>query len=173
MCIFAYKLNKNIDMTGKKLKHILLKTLITLTLLFLLSNSISEENYNKPKPQIIETEEIMSLTPVNVYKKIIEYKIEYPKIVFSQVMVETGQLKSQGARIKNNLFGFNNKTGHMEFDTWEQSIAYYKEWQDKKYFGGNYHNFLKKVGYAKDSMYISKLILMESKLFKNSIYGVD
>jgi hypothetical protein len=169
MRIFAYKLNKNIDMTKEKIT----KTLIIITFLFLLSNKIGGETYIESKPQIIETEENIKLTPVNVYKKIIEYKIEHPKIVFSQVMVETGQLKSQGARIKNNLFGFNNKSGHMEFDSWEESIVYYKEWQDKKYIGGNYHNFLKKVGYAKDSMYIRKLILMESKLFKNSIYGVE
>lgn len=154
-------------------KENITKTLIILTFLFLLSNKIGGEIYNKTIPQITETEKIIKLTPVNVYRKIVEYKIEHPKIVFSQVMVETGHLKSQGAIINNNLFGFNNKSGHMSFDSWEESILYYKEWQDKKYFGGNYHKFLKKVGYAKDSLYIVKLINMENKLFKNESYGVD
>jgi len=166
-------------MTKEKLKQKfnLLRIPITIIILILFVNKFGGGAVIVNKTQIpevkIETEQIVKLTPVNVYNKIVEYKIEHPKIVFSQVMVETGHLKSQGARINNNLFGFNNKTGHMSFESWEESIVYYKEWQDKKYIGGNYYNFLKKVGYAKDSLYISKLIRMEYVLFNNLKYGMD
>jgi len=121
----------------------------------------------------IEVKEIVKLTPVNVWKKIIEYEIEQPKIVFSQVMLETGQLKSEGAIIDNNLFGFYKQGAHRVFESWEESVIFYKEWQDKRYVGGNYYKFLKKIGYAKDSMYISKLMNIQTKLFKNSEYGME
>ena len=117
-----------------------------------------------------ENKENRKLTPINVWNKINEYEIEQPKIVFSQIMLETGHLKSGGARLDNNLFGFYKNSGHMEFDSWEESVAYYKEWQDKKYNGGNYYKFLTKVGYAKDSSYINKLVYMQVKLFKNNLY---
>jgi len=160
-----------------KQKTNLLRTPITLILLILFVFKLGGEPKFEDKPQIIDTNieevQVIKLTPVNVYKKIIEYEIEHPKIVFSQVMVETGNLKSKGAKIKNNLFGFFNKSGHMSFDSWEESIIYYKEWQNKKYIGGNYYNFLKKVGYAEDSLYISKLMRMEYILFNKLKYGMD
>jgi len=100
-----------------KQKTNLLRTPITLILLILFVFKLGGEPKFEDKPQIIDTNieevQVIKLTPVNVYKKIIEYEIEHPKIVFSQVMVETGNLKSKGAKIKNNLFGFFNKSGHM------------------------------------------------------------
>lgn len=160
-----------------KQKFNLLKIPITIMLLILLVNnfgrgSIITTRYEKNQ-EILKKDIIIKLTPINVYKKIIEYEIEHPKIVFSQVMIETGHLKSQGARIDNNLFGFTKKSGHIKFCSWEESVVYYKEWQDRKYNGGNYYVFLEKVGYATDSLYISKLIKMEHILFNKLKYGMD
>lgn len=158
-------------------KFNLLRIFIVIILLILLVNNFgSSSNFITP-PKIIEpkieTEQIIKLTPVNVYQKIIEYKIEHPKIVFSQIMVETGHLNSDGAKIKNNLFGFINKKGHMSFGSWEESIEYYKEWQERKYISGNYYKFLKKVGYAEDSLYIGKLIKMEYLIFRNNKLNLE
>ena len=162
----------------KKIKFF--KIPITVILLILFVNNFSEgmkiqkTNDEKIKELVIrqiEEENRNKLTPVNVWDKIVEYKIEHPRIVFSQVMLETGNLKSDGAKIDNNLFGFYKKGEHKIFDTWEESIIYYKSWQDKKYNGGNYYSFLNKVGYAKDSLYITKLIQIQKLLIKK--YGME
>jgi poly(A) polymerase Pap1 len=111
----------------------------------------------------------IKITPFNVYNKIVEYEFDHPKIVFSQVMVETGNLK----RIKNNnLFGFRYKT-YLKFETWEDCVKYAKKWQDKKYIKGDYYSFLKKIGYAEDSLYISKIKRMEKIIFNTNLYGLE
>lgn len=98
----------------------------------------------------------LPLTLENVIIMLKRYDIKHPEVVVRQIQLETGHLKSKGATIDNNLFGF-RKQNYMTFDNWVESVEYYKRWQDKKYKGGNYYTFLQNVGYAKDSLYIQKL----------------
>ena len=146
------------------MKQNIIKILITMSLLFIFITKI--EIHPAPILTEVKSEEPLKLTPVNVYQKILDYEIEHPKIVFSQVMLETGRLKSGGAKIHNNLFGFTTKNGHKVFDNWEDSIAYYKKWQERKYNGGDYYTFLQNVGYAEDTLYINKLTKIRNNLEK-------
>jgi len=143
-------------------------TLITIFFLLFFNTEISE------KIDSIESEEVNSffeekleLTLENVYHMIIEHKIHHPKIVFSQVILETGHLKSGGARIHNNLFGFTTHNGHMKFETWVESVEYYKKWQEKRYVEkkyDDYYDFLTQINYAEDTLYIQKLKSINKRL---------
>jgi len=134
--------------------------------------SFSFGTYNQ---LIILNEEIeeLELTIKNVYDKILEYDIQHPEIVFSQVILETGHLKSGGALNDNNLFGFTTRNGHMKFEHWEESIIYYKDWQDKRYDDGNYFYFLTNIGYAEDSLYIQKITQIHKTYFIDNKYEIN
>jgi len=98
--------------------------------------------------------EFTALTIENIKKELKKLQIKHSDIVLKQIKLETGNLKYVE---NNNLFGFRGNNGYLEFNTWQESIEYKKRWQDKKYHGGNYYDFLIKVGYASDSTYIKKL----------------
>jgi len=85
--------------------------------------------------------------------------IKYPDIVLRQACLESGYFTSKIWREKNNPFGLYHTidSTHGEyilFNDWKSSVAYYKSWQDKRYKGGDYYEFLEKVGYAKDTAYL-------------------
>ena len=95
----------------------------------------------------------------SVRAEIEEQDIEHPEIVLRQSIWETGWYKCKYCSWKyNNLFGFRHKSwvtednpqGYLKFDTWQDAVAYYKRWQDKRYQGGDYYNFLINIGYAAD-----------------------
>lgn len=89
---------------------------------------------------------------------LIYYKIKYPDIVLQQAIWETGWFKSKACRVNNNLFGFTyDGKNYLKFNTWQESVRYYKQWQDKKYKGGDYYQFLIDLPYSGDSLYKSHL----------------
>lgn len=108
------------------------------------------------------------LTLENVYNELLKNDIQEPLIVLAQVYHETGNLKSNICLTKNNLLGFNTNKGYRKFDSWQECIVYAKTWQDKRYQGGDYFMFLKKIGYATDINYIKKLKLTLNKITKLS-----
>lgn len=84
--------------------------------------------------------------------------VKHSDIVTAQSLLETGEYRSQLVRTHNNLFGFRTKKGYLKFDSWQESCAYYKRWQTKRYKGEqDYYAFLTKIGYAEDPEYTSKL----------------
>jgi flagellum-specific peptidoglycan hydrolase FlgJ len=83
--------------------------------------------------------------------------IEHPEIVLAQSILETGWFKSYGCTHRKNLFGFYWKGSFKQWDTWEESVKYYADWQRRHFKGGCYYEFLEGVGYASDSKYIEKL----------------
>lgn len=94
-----------------------------------------------------------ALTIYNVRKELIIQGLQHVDILIAQVRLETGNLKY----IKgNNLFGFRTNK-YMTFNTWKECIIYMKNWQLRKYKGGNYYTFLDSIGYAEDNMYTKKL----------------
>lgn len=94
----------------------------------------------------------------NVYRELVAQGISQPEIVIRQVIAETRWLKCKECSMKfNNLFGFLTKSGYMKFDNWTESVAYYKQWQDQLYTGGDYYSFLQHVGYATAPNYIRLL----------------
>jgi len=86
------------------------------------------------------------------------YGVKHVDIVVRQSVVETGWYKCTKCSLdKNNLFGFFYKGKYLEFETWQESVKYYYWWQSKLYKGGDYYEFLKRIGYAEDPNYIYKL----------------
>lgn len=156
----------------KKFNKLKIPLTILLVLIFIQNFggglTINPEIKVKQIAELEKTEEVR-LTPENLYQMIIDYKFEHPKVVFSQVMWETGNL----TKVKNNnLFGFRG-TKYLKFDSWEDCIIYAKNWQDKKYVTGNYYDFLKRVKFAEDSLYINKIKKMEHVIFKGNKYGLE
>ena len=90
----------------------------------------------------------------NIYDELLNQGVLFPEIVLKQVKLETGHLKHVH---DNNLFGFRTSKGYLKFENWIEAIAYKKSWQERKYKGGDYYAFLKKLPYAEDPIYIEKL----------------
>lgn len=104
--------------------------------------------------------ELPELTIPNLYAEIIQNRIQYPKIVLAQAILETGWFTSPVCRNKHNLFGLTNpRTGkYFEFDHWTESVrAYYTKVQ-YRYKGGNYLLWLRDIGYAENPNYIREVI---------------
>jgi len=132
----------------------LIATIITLASFQTKNSTRSYQSFVGP---IIE-EKTPELTPENVYAHLERLGVKHPEIVLKQSILETGWYECDYCSLEhNNIFGFRYKKKYLEFDTWVESVEYYKKWQEKRYQGGNYYGFLKEVGYATSRTYISKL----------------
>jgi flagellum-specific peptidoglycan hydrolase FlgJ len=106
------------------------------------------------------------LTLENLYDELVWQGVKYPEIVFRQAALETMWLKCQYCSKQfNNLFGFKT-TEYLKFNHWTESVAYYKQWQDKLYKGGDYYQFLHNVGYATAPNYIQTLKVIDKELIR-------
>lgn len=94
---------------------------------------------------------------VSVQDDLLYYDVKYPDIVLQQTLWETGWFKSEVCREHNNLFGFKTNKGYLKFNTWQESIQYYKKWQDRRYDTGDYYQFLMNLSYSGDSLYDTHL----------------
>ncbi|HWB27473.1 MAG TPA: glucosaminidase domain-containing protein [Chitinophagaceae bacterium] len=96
-----------------------------------------------------------------VYCYIKSIGIRNPEIVLKQAIYESGHFKSLVCLKKNNLFGFRSVVIYKSFKTWQESIDYYKRWQDKHYTDTteDYYHFLQRINYSgyKNFNYSSQL----------------
>lgn len=95
-----------------------------------------------------------------LWEALLFYDIKHPEIVYAQALLETGYFKSKGCTRDNNLFGLYNskKKRYHKFDHWAESVVKYKEWIQYRYKPPNdYYEFLRKIHYAEDPTYITKL----------------
>lgn len=95
-----------------------------------------------------------------VMKALQYYEIKYPEIVLAQAVLETGHYRSKLCKESNNLFGLynNRKKDYFHFIHWSESVEAYKNFIQYKYQEGeDYYNFLSRIGYASDTLYIPKL----------------
>ena len=88
--------------------------------------------------------------------------------VMAQALLETGHFSSRVCKEYNNLFGlYDSKSrDYFRFARWEDSVIGYKKMIQYKYKGGNYLNFLKRIGYAEDPRYISKIAKMSKVIYQ-------
>lgn len=70
-------------------------------------------------------------THKEIYNELIKQEVLYPKIVLQVAYLETHCGQGGVGKSKNNLFGFRGKE-YFYFNTWQESITYYKNWQNKK-----------------------------------------
>ena len=96
---------------------------------------------------------------------LIYYNIQHPEIVYAQAIIETGNFTSKGCKNKNNLFGLMQNGRLMTFKHWTESVIFYKNRIQKRYNGGDYYLFLKKIRYASHPQYtqILKNIVRKNK----------
>lgn len=93
------------------------------------------------------------------------YEIKYSDIVVAQSILETGHYRSENCVKHNNLFGlYNSKTKKFfKFNHWAESVKAYKDMIQYRYVEGDYYQWLEKIGYAEDSLYVKKLINIKKR----------
>lgn len=139
----------------------------------------SFSSIEKGEPKIEPTlEEICIDEPIdreqlneeNVLFYIKQINIDNPDIVFAQVILETGHLKSKRCIENNNLFGMRHpktrptlskgeKDKHAYFNSWKESVIDYALWQSsfaRKLNEEDFYKYLNRV-YAEDTLYVTKL----------------
>lgn len=140
---------------------------VVILLLLQIKNIVSATK-DKPIPVIEVADTIIneqpkffSQTPKEGLEEALSYYgLEHKDIVYAQAVLETGHFKSNVCLNYNNLFGLydSRSKDYYKFNHWKDCIIAYKEMIQYKYKDGDdYLNFLKKIGYAKDSEYICKL----------------
>lgn len=91
--------------------------------------------------------------------------------VLAQAVLETGNFSSRVCKEYNNLFGLydSKNRDYYRFERWEDSVVGYGKMIQYRYKGGNYLHFLKRIGYAEDPRYITKIAKMAKSIY-NSLF---
>lgn len=94
----------------------------------------------------------------NFVKALEIYKVPCADIVLKQARLESNNFTASNAINNNNYLGLMNKDGKLaHYEHFTECIIAYKRNISNRYDGGDYYAFLKRIGYASDSLYIQKL----------------
>lgn len=87
------------------------------------------------------------------------FELKHSDIVVAQSILETGHYHSDNCVKHNNLFGLYNsrRKQYYKFDKWWKSVIAYRDMIQYRYKGGDYYEWLQKIGYAEDPNYIIKI----------------
>lgn len=96
-------------------------------------------------------------TVEQVAKELVRQGVPHSRIVLAQARLESGNMKSDFYKRTNNLFGIKHNGRYVKYSHWRKSIKDYKKCISSRYTGGDYLQFLHKIGYAKDVQYRNKL----------------
>lgn len=102
-----------------------------------------------------------------LYLALVHYDIKHPRVVLAQAKLESGNYTSDNCRMGNNFLGLYNsrKKEYFKFDHWTDCIQGYKDMVEYKLKDGeDYYDFLLRIGYAKDQLYIYKVKQIENNL---------
>ena len=108
-------------------------------------------------PLLLMTTTCQAQTIDQVRAEIHRQGLPHPHIVLAQARLETGNFRSDRCKRDKNLFGIKHGNRYARYSTWQDSIKDYKQRISARYKGGDYYAFLKRIGYASDKLYISKL----------------
>ena len=100
---------------------------------------------------------VQGQTREQVLREIQRQGIPHPHIVLAQARLETGNFTSRRCRVQHNLFGIKHRVKYASYRRWQDSVADYKRSISSRYQGGDYYAFLRRIGYAKDPKYTTKL----------------
>jgi len=96
---------------------------------------------------------------INEFKTLLyESGIKHKELVFAQCMYESGWLTNKNTLERNNVFGFRYKGKWKEFKDLNHALEYYKNYQEKVYFGGDYLDALIKAKYNTNPNYKKKVL---------------
>ena len=102
-----------------------------------------------------------------LYLALVHYEVKHPKAVLAQAKLESGNFTSDHCVYGNNFLGLYNskRRKYFKFDHWTECIEGYKSMIEYKLRDGeDYYQFLKRIKYASDPSYISKVKQIESNL---------
>ena len=108
----------------------------------------------------------LELNKDNFFRVCAYYNVQFDSIVFRQAVLESGNFTSYLCMQHNNFLGLYNSStkDYYKFNHWSECIRGYRDlvqykYSAEKYGEGyeGYYNFLKKLPYAEDSLYIQKL----------------
>lgn len=88
-----------------------------------------------------------------VYSELKKQNIPHASIVLAQSILETGGYKSKLSKTHNNIFGLRKGNKYRQYNNFIECIADYKRLISSRYNGGDYYQFLEKIGYAEDPNY--------------------
>ena len=114
------------------------------------------------------TGESHELTLANLIDVIEEVGLSNQLFVLAQAVLETGHFTSPVCKNYHNLFGLydSKHKDYYRFARWEDSVVGYQEFIQYRYKGGNYLQFLKRIGYAEDPRYTTTVAKIATQLYK-------
>lgn len=92
-----------------------------------------------------------------VRTEIVRQGLPHHEIVLAQARLETGNFTSRRCKVDHNIFGIKHSGRYAKYRRWQDCVTDYKRRISSRYRSGDYYVFLKRIGYAKDNKYISKL----------------
>ena len=109
-----------------------------------------------------------SLTLNNLVDVIEEVGLNNQLFVLAQAVLETGHFTSSVCKNYHNLFGLydSKHKDYYRFARWEDSVIGYQKFIQYRYKGGNYLQFLRRIGYAEDPRYTTKVAKIATQLYK-------
>lgn len=124
-----------------------------------------------PRTRSYRNWEERELTMFNLLEVIREVGLTNGLIVLAQALLETGYFSSRVCKEYNNLFGLYDSKNreYFRFARWEDSVVAYQRMIQYKYKGGNYFQFLKRIGYAEDPRYLVKLGKVVKSIYKDVV----
>ncbi|MCF2636380.1 glucosaminidase domain-containing protein [Prevotella dentalis] len=114
------------------------------------------------------TGESRELTLANLIDVIEEVGLNNQLFVLAQAVLETGHFTSSVCKNYHNLFGLydSKHKDYYRFARWEDSVVGYRKFIQYRYKGGNYLQFLKRIGYAEDPRYTTTVAKIATQLYK-------
>ena len=114
------------------------------------------------------TGERRELTLANLIDVIEEVCLNNQLFVLAQAVLETGHFSSPVCKNYHNLFGLydSKHKDYYRFARWEDSVVGYRKFIQYRYKGGNYLQFLKRIGYAEDPRYTTTVAKIATQLYK-------
>ncbi|WP_418855852.1 glucosaminidase domain-containing protein [Prevotella sp.] len=108
------------------------------------------------------------LTLTNLISVIEEVGLNNQLFVLAQAVLETGNFTSSVCKNYHNLFGLydSKHKDYYHFARWEDSVIGYQRFIQYRYNGGNYLQFLRRIGYAEDPRYTTKVAQIAKQLYK-------
>ena len=107
------------------------------------------------------------LTLANLIDVIEEVGLSNQLFVLAQAVLETGHFTSPVCKNYHNLFGLydSKHKDYYRFARWEDSVIGYQKVIQYRYKGGNYLQFLKRIGYAEDPRYTTTVAKIATQLY--------
>ena len=114
------------------------------------------------------TGESHELTLANLIDVIEEVGLSNQLFVLAQAVLETGHFTSPVCKNYHNLFGLydSKHKDYYRFARWEDSVVGYQKFIQYRYKGGNYLQFLKRIGYAEEPRYTTTVAKIATQLYK-------